>query len=303
MSWFPCLPRSDAYLHVSASFDNRPAQFAAIAMAIASQVNSDSPTAALRVTDYNPSTAAQFALHHLVQFTEQVSRQQMLYGVSLDKASSPKIKMDAMNLQISRLLRPIWRSYITYRDPRTGTQSSEISKANLYAIRERLEALSSLLVHRSDIFNASDASFGGSAGAMTVAQSGNKDPYSMPRLLVQQTIEAIAFIILLIEFNLEMTVARCEPDLQGALLNLRYCDLITQKGGREIAKKLVTSLINHQIGQQLSIESISEKLQERCGSFCRPEDVILYKAIENVRRAKESRAKSDRDVYLSEALE
>lgn len=224
----------------------------------------------------------------------------MLYGASLDKASSPKIKMDAMNLQISRLLRPIWRSYITYRDPQTGTQSTQIAKATLQSLRERLEALNSLLVHRSDVFNASDSSFGGSAGAMV---TGNKDPYSIPRLLVQQTIEAIAFIILLIEFNLEMTVARCEPDLQAALLNLRYCDLITQKGGREIAKKLVTSLINHQIGQQLSIEAISEKLQERCGSFCRPEDVILYKAIENVRRAKESRAKADRDIYLSEALE
>lgn len=227
----------------------------------------------------------------------------MLYGASLDKASSPKIKMDAMNLQISRLLRPIWRSYITYRDPQSGTQSTQIPKATLQSLRERLESLNSLLVHRSDVFNASDSSFGGSAGAMVVTQAGNKDPYSIPRLLVQQTIEAIAFIILLIEFNLEMTVARCEPDLQAALLNLRYCDLITQKGGREIAKKLVTSLINHQIGQQLSIEAISEKLQERCGSFCRPEDVILYKAIENVRRAKESRAKADRDIYLSEALE
>ncbi|KAJ9120621.1 hypothetical protein QFC22_002550 [Naganishia vaughanmartiniae] len=294
---------SDLLVAYARNFDNRPAYFAAIAIAIASQIGNNNPTAALRVTDYHPSTAAQFALQHLVQFTEQVSRQQMLYGVSLDKASSPKIKMDAMNLQISRLLRPIWHSYVTYRDPQTGTQSSALLKATLQDIRERLEALHSVLSHRSDIFNATDASFGGSAGAMATIPQGNKDPCSMPRLLVQQTIEAIAFIILLIEFNLEMTVARCDPELQNALLNLRYCDLITQKHGREVAKKLVTSLINHQIGQQLSIESISEKLQERCGSFCRPEDVILYKAIENIRRAKEARSKSDRDIYLSEALE
>lgn len=48
-------------------------------------------------------------------------------------------------------------------------------------------------------------------------------------------------------------IASCSPEVQGQLLGLSYQDLLTKKEGREVAKKLVTAVINQQIGRQLSV--------------------------------------------------
>lgn len=46
---------------------------------------------------------------------------------------------------------------------------------------------------------------------------------------------------------------RCEPALQSALLNMTYQDLLCSIQGRDVAKKLVTSLIEQQIGKEIGV--------------------------------------------------
>jgi hypothetical protein len=46
---------------------------------------------------------------------------------------------------------------------------------------------------------------------------------------------------------------RCEPALQGTLANLTFQGLLTSTDGREVARKLVTALIEQQIGQELGV--------------------------------------------------
>lgn len=58
---------------------------------------------------------------------------------------------------------------------------------------------------------------------------------------------------------------------------MTYADLLTTSKGRDIARSLVSAIINLQIGQNLSVEAISDVLQQRCGSFCSSDDVLLYK--------------------------
>lgn len=59
---------------------------------------------------------------------------------------------------------------------------------------------------------------------------------------------------------------------------------------------LGTELIN------IQIDTLSELLQQRCGSFCQPGDVVLYKAEESIRRAESARDPSERTDYLNESL-
>ena len=52
----------------------------------------------------------------------------------------------------------------------------------------------------------------------------------------------------------------------------------------------------------VQIDTISEILQQRCGSFCRADDVILFKAMEGMRRANETRDPNERRDCLQESL-
>jgi nuclear pore complex protein Nup155 len=109
-----------------------------------------------------------------------------------------------------------------------------------------------------------------------------------------------------------------------------------------ISRALVNVVIDQQIGQQISVrfpvqpllstfsfilkityfpqvDTISEILQHRCGSFCSTDDVMLYKvcnlltadfifslswrqAKENIRKAAETRNPTERQRHLAEAL-
>jgi nuclear pore complex protein Nup155 len=86
------------------------------------------------------------------------------------------------------------------------------------------------------------------------------------------------------------------------MLNLTYEDLLTTAKGREVARSIVNAVMNQQISQQTSIDAISDVLQQRCGSFCRTDDVVLFKALEGIRKAKESRDPRERNECLRESL-
>ena len=46
---------------------------------------------------------------------------------------------------------------------------------------------------------------------------------------------------------------RCDPGTQSVLANLTWQGLLTSLDGRDIARKLVTALIEQQIGQELGV--------------------------------------------------
>ena len=50
------------------------------------------------------------------------------------------------------------------------------------------------------------------------------------------------------------------------------------------------------------IDTLSEVLQQRCGSFCQTGDVVKYKAEEALRRAEGTRLPSESQQYLEESL-
>lgn len=48
---------------------------------------------------------------------------------------------------------------------------------------------------------------------------------------------------------------RCDPTTQSALAGLTFESLITSLDGRAVARKLVTALIEQQIGQELGVSN------------------------------------------------
>lgn len=129
---------------------------------------------------------------------------------------------------------------------------------------------------------------------------------------------------------------RAGDDIFKRLIGLQYRGLITTKDGRDVARALVTAVINQQIAQQTSVrpviytfqhishtpyqvDTISEVLQSRCGSFCSMDDVKYFKvrgvpfvdysplfttfqAQESLRKAMETRNPDERSRCLQESL-
>lgn len=124
------------------------------------------------------------------------------------------------------------------------------------------------------------------------------------RQLVQQSVEVVAFVLLLlVEIRLSEVAAACPPQLLERFAKLTYRDLIATDDGRKVANELVTVVINHQISKGQSVDAISNTLEQRCGSICSKDDILLYKANEQLGKAKEVQAVGQQAPLLRESLQ
>lgn len=124
--------------------------------------------------------------------------------------------------------------------------------------------------------------------------------------LVKQIIEGLSFIQVLCDSpdqKLTDVILSLPPQIQQEASQITFEQLMTADRGRNIAKELITVIVNRRIAQGGTVESVSETLQKRCGTFCSADDVILYKAIEKLKRAKESTSVGERDNILRECLQ
>ncbi|EGF98122.1 uncharacterized protein MELLADRAFT_118593 [Melampsora larici-populina 98AG31] len=126
------------------------------------------------------------------------------------------------------------------------------------------------------------------------------------RTLLTQSIEAISFILLLIDHKLTDIISsesfhRCPEETRKMMGEIDYRELIAGQNGRECTRSMVKSLINQQMVGK-SVDGISEILKLRCGTFCSSDDVLLYKAIEALNRVKECQNPDDRRNFATDAL-
>lgn len=318
------LARTDAVLGIQRQMSASVSPLLAIDLAIAA-ANGQQPYqqyqsgkmnggAGLRVKDYVPSSSAQGALDHLVNWSNEQQKQKTLYH---QHASTSQWKLDAVYLHLSRCLRSVWGANVFGVDPRSGLATSAVPVQVLLDVQTKLESLQSVLVNRTGIFSSVDPTFVPTSAVTngTVAATGNpssatsvpssSDSFNPARVLLAQAIQAISFVILLSEFRFESVLPRCDPALQRELTSMTWTQLIVDPRGRDLSKRLVTNIVNQQIAQDLSIELISDKLQDRCPSFCSRADVELYKAMESLRKAKELTHKNvvEQRVHLDSSLD
>lgn len=155
-----------------------------------------------------------------------------------------------------------------------NAQIANVSEAVLTSIQRDLLSLRSFVEHEHHLFTLLPDS---RANQPNVAYQSEHSSIDALRLLLTQTVEAISFILLLIDYKISDIISACSSETQSTLLTLTYQDLLTNKKGKDVARALVSAVINQQIGRQLSVDAISDTLQQRCGSFCSADDVLMYK--------------------------
>ncbi|KAG2159777.1 nucleoporin [Suillus bovinus] len=238
-------------------------------------------------------------------WTERVT-----YGTS-DSSGSAIFsgRREGFAIYFARLVRPLWKDKLTKPGP-SGLQQSNFDDNLLVTVQKNLFALKEFLDKNPHLFHSAPGEHSvsrTSSGNEQEAWKAEQNSVSQLQALLSRTIEAISFILLLNDYRLGELIAQCDLDTQKLITSMTFEDIITSQNGVTAARALVNVVIDQQIGQQISVDTISEVLQQRCGSFCSTDDVMLYKASlnqarESVRKAMESRNPSERHNWLGESL-
>ncbi|KAF7796400.1 hypothetical protein EIP86_007577 [Pleurotus ostreatoroseus] len=234
-------------------------------------------------------------------WTERVT-----YGTTADATGTATYsgRREGLALYFARLVRPIWKANLTKSGP-AGPQAPNVSDEVLVVVQKNLQALKDLLDKNPHLFHSAPGDYTGARSATANEQEAWKaEQGSVSQLLtlLGRTIEAISFVLLLTDHHIGELISQCEPSIQKMIAGLTFEQLVTAQEGVTASRALVNVVINQQIGQQISVDTISEVLQQRCGSFCSTDDVLLYKAKENVRKAVETHNPVERQRWLGESL-
>lgn len=117
--------------------------------------------------------------------------------------------------------------------------------------------------------------------------------------LVQSIMEALSFLNVLYEESevegfeqqyvaFKEIIRYLKREVQVDLTKLKFKDLFApNENTKKLVREILSSIINRNITRGASIEYTATALQERCGSFCSSSDILGFRAIEHLRKAKE----------------
>ncbi|KAK6340747.1 hypothetical protein TWF696_009071 [Orbilia brochopaga] len=199
---------------------------------------------------------------------------------------------DGIAMYTSRIVRSIWCVNIikTTPTPTGETYSSNISVQKLQIIQEQLQRLSEFLAeNRSYIEGLSGAESlmrVGSRVEEVAQQAEHRALYSLVQL-VSAMIEGISFVLTLLDDKLDEVIGLLPDTLKPQMKDLTFERLFTKSSGRALAKELIAAMVNRNIQAGANVDIVADTLRKRCGSFCSADDVVLYKAIEQLRKARD----------------
>lgn len=210
----------------------------------------------------------------------------------------PSGRHDAIALYISRNVRSIWKAKVILPEIAGGLIQigSTVSITKLKAIQDRLLRLADFLAKNKSFID-------GLAGPESLQRAGNQREeialqgehqalHALQKLMTS-VIEGISFVSMLFDERVDEIFTSLEEPTRQRLRDLSYESLFAADEGRDLAKVLVKAIVNRNIANGSNVDTVADALRRRCGSFCSAEDVIIFKAQEQIKKASELGANSD----------
>lgn len=245
------------------------------------------------------------------------------YGITASttpvSSSPPQVvklsgRFEGLATYLSRAIRPLWQQNVFELVPRNINGEVKPMFA-LKLARDHIEDAQVRLIEISEFLTKNKTFIEGLAGADRVVLGGNRaeetallaEHTALNALvkLVNNMKEATALLQLLQDETasapngIESIMVYLTPAAREQMSKLKFFELVTRKAGIDLAKELVTCLVNKAIADGGSVESVASILEDRCNSYCSASDVLTYKAIEALKRAKDVGA---RDPELRQQL-
>ena len=285
------------------------AETSATALAVAcgqgSDVGPDSRIA--KVTD---PEVLDFARRVFIEFggKAHLTESATVEGLSVENVrASPR--HDGIATYVARLVRSIWNTPIIKEvlTPTGPVLTSTHKVTKLQEIQRSLAQLQEFLESNKSFIEglAGPEALGrASSRQEEVELQGENRALTSLLSLVNNIVEGISFVLVLFEERLEDILALLpEQEAQARVRQLTFQGLFSIKEGKDLARELVKAIVNRNITKGSNVETVAEALRRKCGSFCSSDDVIIFKAQENLKKAADSGANAERGrILLNDSL-
>ncbi|KAI8911837.1 Non-repetitive/WGA-negative nucleoporin C-terminal-domain-containing protein [Gorgonomyces haynaldii] len=207
-------------------------------------------------------------------------------------------KHNGMALYFARLLRPVWKKEILVK----SEKNQSLSVDDLIQVQKSLENLDKFLKSLGHQFTAAPTP--GDRPNTVDPDAWRAEQQSIANMfeLLQQTIESLAFISIILDYQLPQLAQKLAPKDQEELRGLTFEAFVTTPRGKEVGKALMAALVNLQIERGLGVETVVSTLQDRCSTICEANDVILFKGIELVQSARANANIGQQNKLLAESV-
>ncbi|KAF2864508.1 nucleoporin-domain-containing protein [Piedraia hortae CBS 480.64] len=238
-------------------------------------------------------------------FIEQGGKPEYNANAVIDRTADPldsvrlSPRHEGLSLYICRLVRSIWSSTVIQQKTMPGKPLQMYSTIPA----EKLRKVQRDLIALSDFLDRNRSLIEGLAGPQALHRATNRqeeialqgEHRAMSSLvqLIGSIIEGIAFVLVLFDERVEDIVLALPAESQKKTLELQYHELFSMPTGRELAKELVKAIVNRNIANGSNVDTVADALRRRCGSFCSADDVVIFKAQEQVKRASEAGSGSE----------
>ncbi|KAJ2400125.1 hypothetical protein GGI23_002232 [Coemansia sp. RSA 2559] len=221
---------------------------------------------------------------------------------------------NGLAVYLARVLQPLWKQSATVgKADREGTSTRlhvGIPISKLTEVQDQLRNLQRFINNNQrfvpDQLNQMPIqpanSSRSTADAATCWQAESASLGALYELMTRAT-EAISFLCLLADFNLPRISEALDDAKRQALAGIAFSDLVCTDGGRDACRDLIMALINSQLKQHASIDSISDILSQRCATLFSSADVSLYKALEALKLAGDTDEGAEVSELSTSALE
>lgn len=205
----------------------------------------------------------------------------------------PSSRHAAITLYLSRLIRSLWKSKVISISSNSAgvfVVNSTISLSKLREVQDGVIALKGFLNdNRSFIQGLSGPSDLRQAATKQeeLALQGEHQAMHAMEVLMTDITEGISFVTTLFEERVTDIYTRLDEMSQQGLRDLTYERLFSQTPGKQLAKVLVKAIVNRNIENGSNVETVADALRRKCGSFCSADDVVIFKAQEQLKRASE----------------
>lgn len=199
---------------------------------------------------------------------------------------------DALALYLTRLVRTLWAAkVVTVNHSAAGVVvGSAIPTAKLTAVQENLERLRNFLKTNAGsiqgLSGPTDARRRATRHEEIALQAEHQALHALQKLM-ESISEGISFVLMLFDERVADIYVRLDDNTRDQLRLLTYESLFSRPAGKDLAKVLVKSIVNRNIESGSNVETVADALRRRCGSFCSPDDVVIFKAQEQLQRASE----------------
>ncbi|KAM0247373.1 hypothetical protein ACHAQJ_009859 [Trichoderma viride] len=216
---------------------------------------------------------------------------------------------DALAMYLSRLIRKLWKAPVIHASVASnGTISvtSSVPLPKLIATQENLERLRRFIESNKGLIQGmsgpSDLQRVSSRQEEVALQAEHQALHALQKLM-ESISEGISFVLMLFDERVSDIFARLDDASRQHLKELTYEKLFSQADGKDLAKLLVKAIVNRNIESGSNVETVADALRRRCGSFCSPDDVVIFKAQESLKRASEQPPNTNQSrILLNESL-